>query len=317
MGSGARVTSDRDQMRREVRAGLLARPRTLPSKYFYDERGSELFDAITRLPEYYLTRAERGILTRIAPVLAADPAPRTLVELGAGSADKTRVLLRAMAHGGRPATYVPIDVSADFLARAAARLRAEFPTLTVLPVAADFSADVPLPAHPAPALHAFLGSTIGNFDAPDAIALLARTAARMGADDAFLLGADLRKDPAMLERAYDDAAGVTAAFNRNILTVLDRELGADFDPARFRHRARYDATAHRIEMYLDAIGPQTVHIPGMASITLAEGESIRTEVSYKYDRDTLRALLTQAGLRLVRWETDDAGLFALALARRA
>lgn len=307
---------DPEQLRRDVKAGLIAAVKTLPPKYFYDERGSELFEAITRLPEYYLTRAERSILARVAPELASELAPRTLVELGAGSADKTRILLDALTAGGRDATYVPVDVSADFLARSAERLRTEYPRLTVIPVTADFSRDLPLPPLPAPVLCAFLGSTIGNFDEAGAARIVRGIAGRMTTSDALLLGVDLRKSPDMILRAYDDAGGVTAEFNRNVLRVINRVLGADFDPARFRHRVVYDDTRHRVEMHLDADGAQRVSIPGVGVIDFAAGESIHTEVSHKYDRPAVEALLGAAGLRLARWDTAGAGLFALATGRR-
>jgi len=304
-------------MREDVRRGLLAPERSLPSKYFYDARGSKLFDAITHLPEYYPTRAERLILERGAPAIVREVTPSTLVELGAGSADKTRLLLDAMTSGRRQATYVPVDVSAQHLHRTAAVLRTDYPTLDVRPVVADISAAVALPVHPLPTLHAFLGSTIGNFADDDAAALLGRAAERMTGGDAFLLGADLRKDPAIIERAYNDPRGVTAEFNRNVLHVLNRALGADFEPARFRHRAVYSVVRHRLEMYLDAMDEQTVLIPGVGTLHFRRGDSILTEVSHKYDRDAIAELLARGGLTLVRWDTDDAGLFSLALARLA
>lgn len=310
-----RVTFDREELRRDVRAGLvLSTRKTLPPKYFYDERGSELFERITRLPEYYLTRAEREILARIAPEIVASLAPCTLMELGAGSAAKTRILIAAMTAGGRRATYVPVDVSETYLRRAAAALRADFPTLEVVPLVADFVSAFTLPPHEAPALHAFLGSTIGNFDPGQSDALLARIAARMTRADRFLLGVDLRKDPATVERAYDDADGVTAEFNRNVLRVLNAELGADFEPELFAHRVRYDEEHHRIEMYLEARADHAVTIPEVGVVRFPVGERILTEVSYKYDRPCVERMLASAGMTLVRWETDAAGAFALALA---
>lgn len=309
---------DRARMLDDVRAGLLHAPRSLPPKYFYDERGSELFEEITHTDEYYPTRTERALLTRLAPEIVARTTPCTLTELGAGSASKTQILLDAMlARTPRGIVYVPVDVSAAYLEQSAARLRDRYPALRVEPVVADFSTPFHMPPHPAPALHAFLGSTIGNFVPREAATFLETARARMDARDHFLLGADLRKDPAVLERAYNDARGVTAQFNRNVLRVLDTVLGADFDPEAFEHRAVYDTTEHRIEMYLVAREPQRVTIPEVGVIDIAAGEPILTEVSYKYDRSTVEQLLDAANLALVEWYTDPDARFALALARPA
>jgi L-histidine N-alpha-methyltransferase len=297
-----------------VRAGLAARPPELPPKYFYDARGSRLFEEITRLPEYYLTRAERAILAGWAPRRVPELGVRTFVELGPGSAEKARLLLDAM---DARATYVPIDVSAAALETTARELRRSHPGLRVEPVAADFTAELALPRDlPRPALFAFLGSTIGNFTPPRAVALLRRMAAAMGPRDRFLLGADLKKDRARLEAAYNDARGVTAEFNRNMLRVLNRELGADFDPDGFAHRAVYDDAEGRIEMYLVATRDQTVTIPEIGTYRFRPGDAIRTEVSYKYDRRTVETLLEEAGYALEEWTTDPEQEFALALARR-
>jgi len=305
------------RMAAEVLAGLAAPQKTLPSKYFYDARGSALFERITELPEYYLTRAERRLLERVTPAWARRTGARTLVELGAGSASKSRLLLDALRAAGTLERYVPVDVSAEFLAQTAHALRAEYPALDVAPLAADFTAALTLPDDVArPLLVAFLGSTIGNFPPPEATALLRGVAAALRPGDHLLLGADLRKDVARLVAAYDDAAGVTAAFNRNVLLVVNDALGADFAPHAFRHRAVYDAAEHRIEMHLVADGEQTVRFPGRGVVRIADGESIRTEVSYKYDRAAIESLLDGAGLRLAAWETDDADPFALALAER-
>ncbi len=302
----------------DVARGLARTPRELAPKYFYDHRGSQLFERITELPEYYLTRAERAILVAEMPALMTALRPATLVELGAGSAAKTRTILDAMRAAGSAACYVPLDVSASFLAETAARLRGEYPGLRVEPVAADFTERIPLSAaHPHPRLVAFLGSTIGNFDTPDAVHLLRRVRAALGPADRLLLGADLRKDVARLEAAYDDAAGVTAEFNRNLLRVLNRELGADFDPEAFDHRAVYDRAGHRMEMFLVARGPQCVRIPGAGTYRFADGEAVRTEISCKYDRPSLDRMFAMAGLRRDGWFTDPAGDFALALAAPA
>lgn len=302
-------------------------PKTLLPKYFYDERGSELFDEITRLPEYYPTRAERALLEHESAAIVRQAAPRTLVELGAGSSDKTRALLDAMRDpmGHEPFSdnsgptaalaYVPVDVSADFLERSAERLREAYPDLAITPIAADFSAPFEIPSHPVPALHAFLGSTIGNFTPPDAVTFLRTVRRRMDRNDHFLLGVDLRKDVAVLERAYNDSQGVTAEFNRNILRVLNSALGANFNPERFEHRAIFNTREHRIEMHLVSVGTQAVSIPGVGEVRFEDGEYILTEVSHKYDRETVVGLLRDGGMGLLRWITDDSGLFALALAR--
>lgn len=308
---------DEERARADVRAGLLHAPRSLPPIYFYDERGSALFDEITRLDEYYLTRTERALLQRHGADIVARTTPCTLVELGAGSASKTEILLDALVARGAGATYVPVDVSAAYLEQAATRLRERFPSLRVHPVAADYLAPFALPPHPAPTLHAFLGSTIGNFEPPEAVRFLRMIRDRMTAADHFLLGADLRKDIATLERAYNDARGVTAAFNRNALRVLNHTLLSDFDPEAFAHRAVYDRTAHRIEMYLAPMTDQRVHVPGVGTVELSAGEPILTEVSYKYDRATIESILGESGLSLVEWLTDADERFALALARPA
>ncbi len=298
----------------DVRRGLFRTPRELPSKYFYDERGSRLFEEITQLPEYYPTRAEREILLERASEIVAHSGARTLVELGAGSAAKTRILLDALTQRERDATYVPLDVSGDYLGETARGLSREYPQLRVVPVVADVEADVSLPGTlPRPLLFAFLGSTIGNFHAGDAVALLRRVRARMRPEDRFLLGTDLRKSPEVLRAAYNDAAGVTAEFNRNLLRVLNAELGADFVSEHFAHRAFYDERTCRIEMHLVAIGEQVVHIPGLPTIALRDGESIRTEVSYKYDRPAVEEMARAAGLHIAEWYVDDGSRFALSL----
>lgn len=306
------------RMLAEIAAGLSAPQKELPPKYFYDHRGSVLFEEITRLPEYYLTRAERALLRSWMPRLVPALGSRTLVELGAGSAEKSRIILDAMRAARSAEVYVPIDVSAAFLTETADRLRRDYPGLVVTPAVADISEELNLPAGlPAPALFAFLGSTIGNFYPPAAIRLLSRVRAAMRGGDRFLMGADLRKDVGVIEAAYNDARGVTAEFNRNMLRVLNHELGADFDPAAFAHRAFYDPEAHRIEMHLAATRAQTVHIPGVGSVRIAAGETIRTEISCKYDVPSIAALFTAAGLRLESWKTDAQHRFALVVGARA
>jgi L-histidine N-alpha-methyltransferase len=298
----------------DVREGLSRPQKELPPKYFYDQRGSRLFEEITRLPEYYLTRAEREILVAHAGEIAAATHARSLVELGAGSAAKTRLLLDAMHARRRAMTYVPIDVSADFLDATASALRQEYPELHVERVIGDMTDPLELPRRLSqPVLIALLGSTIGNFDTASAIALLQRARAAMHEEDRFLLGADLRKDVDVLVRAYDDARGVTAAFNRNILHVLNAELGADFVPGCFAHRAVYDPTEHRIEMHLVARRRQDVRIPDLPPVSLAAGETIRTEISCKYDRATIEAMSAASGFRVDRWLTDAESRFAVTL----
>jgi len=296
----------------EVAAGLAAPQKELSPKYFYDQRGSELFEAITRLPEYYPTRTERALLEGWMPELMAQLGTRTLIELGAGNAEKSRIILNAMRATGLAELYVPIDVSATFLSQTAARLRREYPGLAVEPAIADISVELNLPHRmPRPALFAFLGSTIGNFYPPAAIRLLTRVRAAMGPGDRFLMGVDLRKDIARIEAAYNDSQGITAEFNRNMLLVLNQELGADLDPRAFEHRATYDTVAHRIEMHLVAVRDQVVTIPGMDPVMIRQGESIRTEISTKYDRASVAALFDAAELRIEAWPTDPTTPFGL------
>ncbi len=292
--------------------------KTVSSRYFYDERGSELFEAITRLSEYYLTRVERGLLERTAPGLVEEVRPRALVELGAGSARKTRILLGAMTNGGRSAVYVPVDVSEEFLLRTASRLRDEFPTLDVRPHVADMERGPRLaPRTPAPRVYALLGSTIGNFTPERAARLVVGVRCGMREGDVFLLGVDLRPGPgksrAALEAAYNDAEGVTVEFNRNLLRVLNARFGTDFDPSRFRHRAAYNSAKARIEMHLEALAAHDVALPGGPVISFREGEALRTEISCKYDRAAVCSLFGRAGLDLARWWTDEKSRFALAL----
>jgi L-histidine N-alpha-methyltransferase len=303
----------------DVRRGLIEPPpgaqRELPPKYFYDHRGSELFEEITHLPEYYLTRTERALLATRMPRWMRALQPGALVELGAGNADKTRAILDAMRSARRGVVYVPVDVSATFLDETAARLRRAYPDLGVVPLVADFAVGIRVPpALPRPVLYAFLGSTIGNFTDAEAEQLLARLRHGMSRSDRLLLGADLVKDPAIIERAYNDSRGVTAAFNRNMLRVLNHELGADFDAGAFAHRAFFAEQAGRIEMHLVATVEQEVTIPGLGRLTIPRGDSIRTEISNKYSRGRLEHILRDAGFGIVAWETDDAGGYALLLA---
>ncbi len=306
---------DRERALEEVRAGLSRPQKSLPPKYFYDHRGSELFEEITRLDEYYLTRAERALLEAHARPFVESVRPATLVELGAGSAEKSRILLDAMVAAGVGRCFVPVDVSARFLQRVAADLLREYPGLRIRPAVADISQRFELPSDvPRPAAFAFLGSTIGNFGLAAARRLVRCVADDMRAGDRFLLGVDLRKDVGTLLAAYDDARGVTARFNLNVLRVLNEQLGADFDPAAFRHRAAWNQGESRIEMHLVSTRDQTVRIPGIGAIELERGETIHTENSRKFERADVEALLASAGLRLRRWITAERPLFALAVA---
>ncbi len=278
------VRQSRQQMLFDVRDGLSRSPKQLSPKYFYDERGSELFEEITQLPEYYLTRAERLLLEqKIAPIVRAVQ-PCSLVELGAGSATKTHIILDEMRANGCAECYVPVDVSRDFLEATAVQLRADYPDVQITPVVSDITEPFALPPVASPTLVAFLGSTIGNFPREQAVRLLAHIAGEMGATDRFLLGADLIKDAAIITRAYNDPKGVTATFNLNILQRLNRELNANFPLGDYEHRAFYSSSQHRVEMHLVARRAHRVLIPEIGEITLDKGESIRTELSYKYDR---------------------------------
>ena len=307
-------------MARDIRLGLTARPKELAPKYFYDERGSQLFEQITELPEYYPTRAERAILAaRSDEILATAGEPTTLVELGSGSAAKTRHLLDAMRDGGRLDTYVPVDISEEITHETAECLVKEYPGLTVRGLVCDFEHDLErIPDGAGGRLIAFLGGTIGNLY-PDARRdFLRRIADLLRHEDRLLLGTDLVKDSTRLEAAYDDAAGVTAEFNKNVLAVLNRELGADFDLAAFEHVARYDAEEARMDIRLRSLTHQTVRIDGLdLTVRFAAGEEMRTEISSKFMRPQLEQIYAAAGLALDGWFTDPAGDYALSLARTA
>ncbi len=307
-------------MVRDVRTGLCAYPKELAPKYFYDERGSQLFEQITELPEYYPTRAEREILSRrSAEILAAAGDPGTLVELGSGSAAKTRHLLSAMRDGGRLETYVPVDISEEITHRTATELVDEYPGLAVRGLVCDFEVDLErIPAGDGPRLIAFLGGTVGNLYPRQRQAFLERIAALFGPGDHLLLGTDLIKDRERLEAAYDDAAGVTAEFNKNVLEVLNRELGADFDLDAFEHVARYDAEAERMDIRLRSLADQEVRLDGLdLEVAFAAGEEMRTEISTKFTRERLESVYAGAGLELCGWFTDAVGDYALSLARTA
>lgn len=302
------------RMRAEAWAGLRRPQKELAPKWFYDATGSALFDEITRLEEYYPTRTERAILTAFGPRWFGELKPASLVELGAGSAEKTRTLLDAMKPD---AVYVPVDISVAYLEALAEQLAEEYPRLEVIPALSDIGHDLALPPMlPAPTVFAFLGSTIGNFERAAAVRLLGRIRGAMRGADRFLMGADLVKDRAVLERAYNDARGITAEFNRNILRVLNTEIDTDFDPDAYEHRAFFNEEAQRIEMHLVARAEQTVTVPTRGHIVIAAGESVRTEISCKYDRATVSRLFEDAGLELEEWVTDARGWFALVTARR-
>ncbi|WP_108988996.1 L-histidine N(alpha)-methyltransferase [Streptomyces coelicoflavus] len=301
-------------LRDDVLAGLSSTPKWLPPKWFYDARGSELFEAITALPEYYPTRAEREILVDRAGEIAAATGARTLVELGSGSSEKTRVLLDALKERTGLGAYVPVDVSESALTQAGEALVAEHPGLQVHALIADFTGGLTLPGTPGPRLVAFLGGTVGNLLPGERAAFLASVRALLSPGDALLLGTDLVKDEGVLVRAYDDAAGVTAEFNKNVLAVMNRELEADFEPAAFEHVALWNAEREWIEMRLRSRTAQTVKVQALdLAVDFADGEELRTEVSAKFRREGVRAELEAAGLDLAHWWTDREGRFALSL----
>jgi L-histidine N-alpha-methyltransferase len=305
------------EMAHEVRTGLTAKPKELAPKYFYDERGSRLFERITELPEYYPTRAEREILaTRCDEILAAAGSPGTLVELGSGSAAKTRHLLSAMEDANCLELFVPVDISEEITHQTAASLVAEYPELSVSGLVCDFEQDLELiPEAENGRLIAFLGGTIGNLYPDPRRDFLSRIAALLGPEDRLLLGTDLVKDTARLEAAYNDSAGVTASFNRNVLNVVNTHLEADFEPERFEHRAIYDEERQWIEMRLVAGDAHTARIEALElDVDFAEGEHIRTEISCKFTEDSLEREYAGAGLQLIDMYTDSERLFALSLA---
>jgi L-histidine Nalpha-methyltransferase len=304
-------------LRADVRAGLSATPKTLPPKYFYDERGSALFDEITRLPEYYLTRAETSILTARAGEIAALSGCESLVELGSGTSAKTGLLLRAMLDAGTLREFVPLDVDPAVLADATTALRTRYPALQVAPFVGDFETDLrALPPAAGRRMIVFLGSTIGNLDPAARARLLREVGAALRPGDSFLLGTDLVKDTGRLGRAYNDAAGVTAEFNRNVLRVINKELSADFDVDEFEHVAIWDAANQWMEMRLRSARAQAVRIADLdLKVDFAAGEEMRTEISAKFRPEQVRAELTEAGLDPARFWTDDNADFGLSLAR--
>ena len=304
-----------DALAREVRAGLEGELKELPPKLFYDARGSQLFDRITTLPEYYPSRAEREILNRRAPEIVAESGARELVELGSGTASKTRALLYAMAGAGTLRRYVPFDVDESVVEACAEELVALYPGLVVHGMVGDFGRHLGHIPDGEARLFAFLGGTIGNLHPPERAAFLGRLARSMGPTDRLLIGTDLVKDRAVLEAAYNDSQGVTAEFNRNVLHVVNARLGADFDPEAFEHVAYFDEANAWIEMRLRARGVQRVRVAGAdLDVSFADGEDMRTEISAKFTRETVASGLARAGLVLDDFHTDEAGLFGLASA---
>lgn len=309
-------TDLRTGLEADARAGLTETPKTLPPKYFYDAAGSELFEQITRLPEYYQTRTEHALLRRHAADIARASEAEVLLELGSGSSYKTRLLLDALRGTGRLTGYAPVDVSASALEGAVAGLGTDYPDLAVHATVADYDRHLAALPDGGRRLVAFLGGTIGNFEPRRRAAFLAGLTAQMSPGETLLLGLDLVKDPDRLVAAYDDAAGVTARFNRNVLHVLNRELGADFDVEAFEHVAIWDAGSEWVEMRLRAAREMTVRLPAIdLSVDFAAGEEVRTEISAKFRQEGVRTELAAAGLALEQWWTDDDGDYALVLAR--
>lgn len=303
-----------EQMSVDVRAGLTATPKTLPPKYFYDARGSELFDEITRLPEYYPTRCERSILQAQAGAIAEAAGTQTLIELGSGTSDKTRLLLSALRDAGTLRRFVPFDVDPAVLKDASVSVAAEFPGVEVEPIVGDFENHLDaLPDGPRRMI-AFLGSTIGNQVPEQRAVFLATVRSVLAEGDVLLLGTDLVKPVDRLVAAYDDSAGVTAQFNKNVLAVINRDLDANFDPAAFEHLAIWDAEHERIEMRLRSTYGQNVRIEALdLEVRFDQGEQMRTEISSKFRREGIEAELGATELRLTQWWTDPDGDFALSL----
>lgn len=318
------ATTDRDeathleQLAIDVRAGLTAQHKTLPSKYFYDAVGSDLFDEITRLPEYYPTRTERSILLQHAEEIAALTRAETLNEIGSGTSEKTRLLIDALTAAGTLQRFVPFDVDPAVLARASAALSDEYPQLDVETLVGDFEQHLNLlPRHPR-RLIAFLGSTIGNLEPARRVEFFSSIQSRMGPGDFLLLGTDLVKPIPRLIAAYSDAAGVTAKFNKNVLTVLNRDLGADFDLHAFDHVAAWNPVHEWIEMRLHSARDQRVHVAALdLEVHFERGEQMRTEISAKFRRDRVEDELRRGGLAVTNWWTDPQEDFALSLSSPA
>ena len=304
----------RQALEADVQAGLTASPKTLPPKWFYDARGSVLFDEITRLPDYYPTRCEREVLAERSAEIAELTAADTLVELGSGTSEKTRLLLDALRDAGTLRRFVPFDVDESVLTMASKQVVEEYPGVEVHAVVGDFERHLSELPKGGRRLIAFLGGTIGNLRPDQRAILLGALAASMAPGDALLLGTDIVKDPARLVAAYDDATGVTADFNRNVLRVLNRELDGDADIEAFRHVALWDAEHEWIEMRLQAESAQTVHLAAIdLTVEFAPGEQLHTEISSKFRSEGVRREVAAAGLELQRWWTDGAGDYGVSL----
>jgi L-histidine Nalpha-methyltransferase len=305
-------------MAADVRAGLTKPFKELSPRYFYDERGSELFERITELPEYYPTRCEREILELHSPeICAAAEGPATLIELGSGSATKTRVLLDAMRDAGCLEAYAPVDISEQITRSTAGAIAAEY-GITVHGLVCDFERDLERIPLGGPRVIALLGGTIGNFEPAQRASFLARVANLLGEEDHFLLGTDLVKDSATLEAAYNDSAGVTAEFNRNVLAVLNNRLDCDFDLGNFEHVAFWDAENLWMDIRLRSVARQVVNISALQmQVEFDRGEEMRTEISTKFAREGLAGIYAESGLEMVGWWTDPDGLYGLSLARPA
>jgi len=306
-------------MAADVRAGLTSPFKELSPRYFYDERGSELFEQITELEEYYPTRCERAILeSEAAAICDAANRPASLIELGSGSARKTRVLLDAMRCAGYLETYCPVDISEEITRETAERIASEYEGINVRGLVCDFEFDLERVPVGGPRVIALLGGTIGNFAPHQRAGFLRRISNLLGPDDRFLLGTDLVKDQAILEAAYNDSKGVTAEFNKNVLAVLNRELGADFDIDAFEHVARWDPENLWIDVRLRSSANQVVNVAALDMLVpFGAGEEMRTEISTKFLRPGLEGIYAEAGLELSDWWTDPEGLYALSLARAA
>ncbi len=301
----------------DVREGLTSNPKMLNPKYFYDEEGSRLFDEITRLPEYYPTRTETKILARESERLIAKYRPEALFELGSGSATKTNMILEPMMKMGILKGIGLLDFNEEFLKESSLDFQINYPNVEIMSVVGDFSKELLFDSFEhSPTLYLILGSTIGNINYRNSIKFLKRVAEKMHASDYFLLGSDLIKDEKILFEAYNDSQGVTAEFNRNILKVINDKLGADFDPALFVHEAVYNKSKHRIEMYLISNSYQKIYIKDLdLEIEFESGDKICTEISRKYNRQQVKAMLEGAGMEIIEWFTDDDSLYALSLSK--
>ncbi len=305
------------QLRTDVLNGLTSSPKTLPPKWFYDDRGSDLFDQITRLPEYYPTNAERQILRKRAAEIAELSGADTLIELGSGTSEKTRVLLDAFTSSGQLQRFVPFDVSEQTLIDAAKVIGEDYPEMSIHGVVGDFERHLEMLPTGGRRVIVFLGGTIGNFAPTQRQEFLEQVVSTLNPGDSFVLGTDLVKDHGRLVAAYDDSQGVTAEFNKNVLAVVNRHLGANFDVDSFEHVAIFDAENAWIEMRLRSLVDQTVHIADLdLDVSFTAGEEMRTEISAKFTRDRVAAELSDVGLDLVEWWTDAAGDYALSLSTR-